>query len=111
MVDFVVEMPDFQLRFQIDLIVMLRPQAILGLLAILAHHNDRGLNGSQARQNEIQQNERKGVEGSNFKMTELTRTQVTRKTPKQTRKVQLPPDCEEANGRYAINAVGFFLRD
>jgi hypothetical protein len=48
MVDLLVQVPDFQFRLEIDLIIVLRAQAVFGLLAVLAHHDDRRLNRSQA---------------------------------------------------------------
>ena len=44
-----VEVPDFQLRFQVDSVVMLRSHAVLCFLAILAHHDHRCLHRRQAR--------------------------------------------------------------
>ena len=42
-VDFFVKVPDFQLRFQIHFVIVLRAQTIPCLAAILAHHDDRRL--------------------------------------------------------------------
>src|SRR5207249_7697686 len=42
-------------------VIVFRPQAIARLSAVLAHHDDRRLHGSQTGQNQIEENERKGI--------------------------------------------------
>jgi hypothetical protein len=39
------ELLDLQLGLQIDLVVMLGPQTVTRFLPVLAHHDDRGLDG------------------------------------------------------------------
>ena len=43
-----VQLANLDFRLQIDLKVILGPEAVLGLLAVLAHHDHRGLNCGQA---------------------------------------------------------------
>ena len=57
-VDFVVEVFDHDFGFKIDLIIVLRAAAILLLLPVLAHHDERRLNGRDAGENQIEQDER-----------------------------------------------------
>ena len=59
----VVEVFDHDLGFEVDLIIVLRAAAVLFLLPVLAHHDERRLNGRHAGEHEVQQNERIGVEG------------------------------------------------
>jgi len=49
MVNFFMEMAYFQFRLQVNLIVMLRTNPVFRFLEILTHHNNRRLNGSNAR--------------------------------------------------------------
>jgi hypothetical protein len=42
-IDFFVEMPDFQFGFEVDFVIVLRAQTIAQLGAVLTHHDDRGL--------------------------------------------------------------------
>src|SRR5213596_395663 len=58
MIDFLVQMPDLQLGFQIDLVIVLRSQPITRLRAVLAHHDDRRLDGGQTGENQVEQNKR-----------------------------------------------------
>src|SRR5215475_2922342 len=43
-----VQMTDFELRLQVHAIIILGPQTVLRLLPLLAHHDDRSLDGRQA---------------------------------------------------------------
>ena len=61
-VDFVVKILDHDLGLQINLVVVLGAAAILFLLTVLAHHDERRLNGRDAGQHQIQQDERIRVE-------------------------------------------------
>jgi len=58
MIEFLVQMPDLQLSFQIDLVIVLRSQPITRLRAVLAHHDDRRLDGGQTGENQVEQNKR-----------------------------------------------------
>jgi len=62
MVHLLVQMPDFQLRLEVDLVVVARAGAVLRLLPLLAHHDHRCLHRREAGQREIEQDERVGVE-------------------------------------------------
>ena len=62
-IDLVVKILDHDLCLEVDLIIVLCTAAVLFLLPVLAHHDERRLNGRDAREHEVQQNERKGVEG------------------------------------------------
>ena len=57
-----VQVLDLELGLQVDLVVVERPQAILRLLPLLAHHDDRRLQSGHARQDQIQQDEGVGIE-------------------------------------------------
>src|SRR5436309_3255695 len=50
-------MPNLKLGFQINFVIVVRAQTIARFRAVLAHHNDRRLHGSQTGQNQIKQNE------------------------------------------------------
>src|SRR5437879_8287517 len=58
MIEFLVQMPDLQLSFQIDLVIVLRSQPITRLRAVLAHHDDWRLDGGQTGENQVEQNKR-----------------------------------------------------
>lgn len=62
MIDFLVELADFEFRLQVHLVVINRSLAVAVFLAVLAHHDHRGLEGGQRREDEVEQNERIGVE-------------------------------------------------
>ena len=47
-VNLFVELADLNFRLQINLVIVFGAEAVLGLLAVLAHHDHRGLNGCQA---------------------------------------------------------------
>src|SRR4029453_3320928 len=57
MIEFLVQMPDLELRFQIHFVIVFCPQPVARLSTILAHHNDRCLHRSQTGENQIKQNE------------------------------------------------------
>ncbi len=46
-IDFFVQVPDFELNFEIDPVIVFRPQAVLRFLALLTHHDGWRLNGGQ----------------------------------------------------------------
>src|SRR5438445_4428029 len=50
-------MPDLQLCFQIDFVIVFRAQTVTRLRAVLAHHDDRRLHRGQAGENQVEQNE------------------------------------------------------
>src|SRR5436853_4723536 len=50
-IDFFVQIPDFEFGFEIDLVIVLRAQAISRFGAVLTHHNDRRLDSGQTREN------------------------------------------------------------
>ena len=61
-VDLIVEDTYFQLRFEVDHIIVFGPLAVFGFLPVLAHHDDRRLQGGQAGQDEVEQYEGVGIE-------------------------------------------------
>src|SRR6266567_7635939 len=63
-IDFLVQMPNLQLGFQIHFVIVFRAQTIASLGAVLAHHDDRRLNRSQAGEDQVQQNEWIGIESA-----------------------------------------------
>src|SRR5262249_20843935 len=52
------ELDDLALRLAVDREVELAAQAILRILSVLAHHDDRRLNGGQHGQHQVEQDER-----------------------------------------------------
>ena len=54
MIDFLVQVPNLELGFEIDLVIVLRPQSIARFRPVLAHHDDGRLQRSQAGEDEIQ---------------------------------------------------------
>ena len=62
MIDFLVQMPNLELGFEIDLVIILRPQSITRFRPVLAHHDDGRLQRRQAGENEVKENEREGIE-------------------------------------------------
>src|SRR6266496_2940594 len=56
MIEFLVQMPDLELRFQIHFVIVLCPQPVARLSTILAHHNDRRLYRSETGENQIKEN-------------------------------------------------------
>jgi len=63
-IDFFMQVPDLELRFEIDLVIVLGPQAIARLGPVLAHHDHGCLQRSQTGENEIEENERVRIEGA-----------------------------------------------
>lgn len=62
LIEFRDEMANFQFGFQIHAIVVLSLQAILCLLPVLTHHDDRRPQSREAGQNKIEQNIGVGAE-------------------------------------------------
>ena len=62
MIDLFVQMPDLELGFQIDFVIVLCAQPIARFGSVLTHHDHRRLNSSQAGQNQVKENERIGIE-------------------------------------------------
>jgi len=62
-IDFLVQVPDFEFSFEIDLVIVFRAQAVASLGPVLTHHNDRRLDGGQTGENQIEKNERIRIEG------------------------------------------------
>ena len=62
-IHFLMQMAYLQLRLQIHPVIVEGAQAILRLLPLLTHHDDRRLNGGDAGEHEIQQDEGIGVKG------------------------------------------------
>src|SRR6266536_2294875 len=58
MIDFLVQMPNLQLGFQIDFVIVFRAQTVARFGTVLAHHDDRRLDGGQTGENQIEKNER-----------------------------------------------------
>ncbi len=61
-VDLVVEVFDHDLRLEVDLVIVLRAAAVFFLLPVLAHHDERRLNGRHAGEHQIEQDEGVRVE-------------------------------------------------
>jgi len=53
-IDFLVQVPNLELGFEVDLVIVLRPQSITGFRPVLTHHDDGRLQRSQAGEDEIQ---------------------------------------------------------
>ena len=64
MIDFFVQMPDLELGFQIDFVIVLRAQPVSRFGPVLTHHDDRRLDGGEAGENQIEKDERIRVEHS-----------------------------------------------
>src|SRR5882724_4874890 len=64
MVDFFVQMPDLQLGFQIDFVIVFRAQTVSRLCAVLAHHDDRRLHCGETGEDQIEKDERIRIERS-----------------------------------------------
>ena len=62
-IQLVMEMANFKLCFEIDLVIIPRTQSVFRLLAILAHHDDRRLERSQTGEQQVQQDERIRIGG------------------------------------------------
>ena len=54
---------DFGFGAAVDVVVEFAAHAILRVLAVLAHHDDRRLNGGEHREKQIEQDERIGIPG------------------------------------------------
>src|SRR5205823_1335930 len=57
-----VQVPDLELRLEIDAVVAFGPQAVLRLEALLAHHDDGRLDRGEARQDQVEQDVGIGIE-------------------------------------------------
>ena len=62
MIDFLVQVSNLELGFEIYLVIILRPQSITRFRPVLAHHDDGRLQRRQAGENEVKENEREGIE-------------------------------------------------
>jgi hypothetical protein len=60
-IDFFMQVSYLGFGLQVHLVVTFCSAAVAGFLTILAHHNDRGLHGSEAGKNEIEQDEGIGI--------------------------------------------------
>ena len=63
-VEFLMKVADFQLGFEIHLVVIFRAQTVLRFHAVLAHHDDRRLDRGETGQNQIEQYIWIGIEGA-----------------------------------------------
>ena len=63
---FIVEILDHNFRFEIHLVIVLGTAAVLFLLPVLAHHDERRLNGRHAGEHQIEQDEGVRVECREF---------------------------------------------
>lgn len=61
-IDLVVKILDHDLCLEVDLIIVLCTAAVLFLLPVLAHHDERCLNGRHAREHQIERDEGVRVE-------------------------------------------------
>src|ERR1700694_536079 len=57
-IDFFVEVSDFQLGFEIDLVIVFAAQSVPRFAPVLAHHDDRRLQGRECGENQIHQDVR-----------------------------------------------------
>ena len=62
MIDFLMQVANLELGFEIYLVIILRPQSITRFRPVLAHHDDGRLQRRQAGENEVKENEREGIE-------------------------------------------------
>src|SRR3984893_9777934 len=62
MIHLLVQVPDLELRLEIDAVVAFRPQPVLGLETLLAHHDDGRLDRGEAREDQVEQDVRVGIE-------------------------------------------------
>ena len=60
-VDFFMQVPDLEFGLQIDPVIVFGTQTIFRFLSLLAHHDDRRLNGGKARQHQIEKDEWIGI--------------------------------------------------
>ena len=63
MVDLFVQLSNFQFGLQIDAIFGFAPQAVLGFLPALAHHDDWRLQGGDTGQHQVEEDDGVGIEG------------------------------------------------
>lgn len=61
MVDLFVQLSNFQFGLQIDATVVFAPQAVLGFLPALAHHDDWRLQGGDAGQHQVRGRDRRAA--------------------------------------------------
>jgi hypothetical protein len=61
-IDFLVQVPNLELGFEIDLVIILRPQSIARFRPVLTHHDNGRLQRGQAGEDEIKKNKRVGIE-------------------------------------------------
>src|SRR6266436_3892238 len=54
MIDLLVQVPNLEFGFEIDLVIILRSQSIASFRAVLAHHNDGRLQCSQTGKDQVQ---------------------------------------------------------
>ena len=59
--DLLGEMLQQELRLDVHLEVVLRPQPVTGLQAVLTHHDHRGLQSGNARKHQVEKDERIGI--------------------------------------------------
>src|SRR4029453_12248430 len=57
-IDLLVQMPNLELRFQVHLVIILGPRPISRFRPILAHHDDWRLQGCEAGEDQVHENER-----------------------------------------------------
>ncbi len=62
-VHFFVEVSDFELGLEVHFVVVLAAGAVLGLLAVLTHHDYGGLNRGETREEEVEKDEGIRVRG------------------------------------------------
>lgn len=63
-IDFFVEVPDLELGFKVHFVIVLGLETVAGLRAVLTHHDDGCLDGGEAGEDEIQEDERVGIEAA-----------------------------------------------
>jgi len=61
-INFLVKVSNLELGFEVDLVIILRPQSVASFGAVLAHHDDGRLERGQAREDEIKENKWEGIE-------------------------------------------------
>src|SRR5438067_13772941 len=64
MVEFLVQMSNLELGFQIDFVIVFTAQTVARLGAILTHHDDRRLHRGQTGENQVEKNEWERIECS-----------------------------------------------
>src|SRR5215831_4869528 len=58
------QMPNLELGFQIDFVIVFGPQTIARLRPVLTHHDDRRLHSSETGENQVEENEWIGIKGA-----------------------------------------------